>query len=542
MTTQSAETYLNHPTYSSALKHFQEGKWDASLKELDWLINHFPTVEDLQNLKQDIQIRSELDQGQLVEDLSYRRRRITSILIRVFGISTILLISIAALGYFSSDIQEQLQIAQNAIEQEVLLIDQSVKYRDAQAFLIADRPEEAYVLLQEIVETGGDFPGLQDAIIEAQDSSNIKARYEQAKYLIGIQDWDGARVLLEEISETSANYRDVPLLLASLDSNSYMSEIFKQSSLHFEAEEWEAAAAGFESLRALDPNFDSEVIEAHLFESYVNAARFVLTDQEDSLEALKTAETYFRKALALRPQNPDIKSERELARYYIDAQADFLDGRWTEVIAALEVVYSREPDYAMGTALQTLYEAYVARGDSQLSAGNYEPSLSDFQRAVILAEQDPKAYLRLYEAQLKAAEAQGTQDNYEAAVLLYRAAVDVSRLRELAKEEDLLQLALLDEAEYYAAQGNFSVSYERYRSALGITPGNFCMSFEPYQDALHFNVSRNTMRNHIVEPGEYLTLIANRYRSTVCAIVLANDISDPDTIFTGQELLVPVLD
>jgi tetratricopeptide (TPR) repeat protein len=542
MTTQSAETYLNHPTYSSALKHFQEGKWDASLKELDWLINHFPTVEDLQNLKQDIQIRSELDQGQLVEDLSYRRRRITSILIRVFGISTILLISIAALGYFSSDIQEQLQIAQNAIEQEVLLIDQSVKYRDAQAFLIADRPEEAYVLLQEIVETGGDFPGLQDAIIEAQDSSNIKARYEQAKYLIGIQDWDGARVLLEEISETSANYRDVPLLLASLDSNSYMSEIFKQSSLHFEAEEWEAAAAGFESLRALDPNFDSEVIEAHLFESYVNAARFVLTDQEDSLEALKTAETYFRKALALRPQNPDIKSERELARYYIDAQADFLDGRWTEVIAALEVVYSREPDYAMGTALQTLYEAYVARGDSQLSAGNYEPSLSDFQRAVILAEQDPKAYLRLYEAQLKAAEAQGTQDNYEAAVLLYRAAVDVSRLRELAKEEDLLQLALLDEAEYYAAQGNFSVSYERYRSALGITPGNFCMSFEPYQDALHFNVSRNTMRNHIVEPGEYLTLIANRYRSTVCAIVLANDVSDPDTIYTGQELLVPVLD
>jgi tetratricopeptide (TPR) repeat protein len=542
MTTHSAETYLNHPTFSSALKHFQEGKWEASLKELNWLIKHFPSERELQSLKHDVQTRSELDQVERVDDFVYRKRRLTSLFIRVFGVSTLVLISIALLGYFSSDIQERIQIAQSAIEQEVLLIEQSAKFRDAQALLLANRPEEAYVLLQEIVATGGDFPGLPNALIEAQDSSNIMAKYKQAKQLIEIQDWVGARVLLEEISNNASNYRDVPLLLASLDSNSYMSDIFNQSSLHFEAEEWEAAAAGFESLRALDPNFDSTVVEARLFESYVNAARFVLIDQEDSLDALKTAEIYFRKALALRPQNPDIKSERELARFYIDAQANFLAGRWTDVIAALEVVHSRDPDYAMGTGLQTLYEAYVARGDSRLLVGDYDPALSDFQRAVILAEQDPEAYLRLYEAQLKAAEAQGSQDNYEAAVLLYRSAVEISRLRELAKEKDLLQLALLDEAEYYAAQGNFSVSYERYRSAMGILPGNFCMSFEPYQDALHFNVSRNTMKNHIVEPGEYITLIANRYRSTVCAIVLANEISDPNTIYAGQELLVPVLD
>jgi tetratricopeptide (TPR) repeat protein len=542
MTTHSAETYLKHPTYSSALKHFQEGKWEASLKELDWVIKQFPSERGLYSLKQDIQIRSSLDQVEKVDDFTYRRRRLISLFIRVFGFTTIVLISIAILGYFSSDIQERLQIAQSAIEQEVLLIEHSAKFRDAQALLSADRPEEAYVLLQEIVAAGGDFPSLQNMLIEAQDTSNIKAKYEEAKQLIEIQDWVGARVMLEEISGYASNYRDVPLLLASLDSNAYLSDIFNQSSIHFEAEEWEAAAEGFESLRALDPNFDSNVIEPRLFESYVNAARFVLIDQEDSLEALKIAETYFRKALALRPQNPDIKSERELARYYIDAQANFLTGRWTDVIAALEVVHSRDPGYAMGTALQTLYEAYVARGDSRLLAGDYDQALSDFQRAVILAEQDAEAYLRLYEAQLKAAEAQGSQDNYEAAVLLYRSAVEISRLRELAKAEDLQQLALLDEAEYYATQGNFSVSYERYRSALGILPGNFCMSFEPYQDALHFNVSRNTMKKHVIESGEYLTLIANRYRSTVCAIVLANDISNPNTIYTGQELLVPVLD
>jgi hypothetical protein len=104
-----------------------------------------------------------------------------------------------------------------------------------------------------------------------------------------------------------------------------------------------------------------------------------------------------------------------------------------------------------------------------------------------------------------------------------------------------VQLAILDEAESYAVQGNFSVSYERYRRALGITQGNYCMSFEPYQEALHYNSARQTMKQHFVEADEYLTMIANRYRSTVCAIVLANNISDPNTIFQGQELLIPVL-
>ena len=47
---------------------------------------------------------------------------------------------------------------------------------------------------------------------------------------------------------------------------------------------------------------------------------------------------------------------------------------------------------------------------------------------------------------------------------------------------------LLEEAEYFATTGNFSVSYERYRSALGIVVGNYCLSFDPYQEALHPNL------------------------------------------------------
>ncbi len=541
MTAHSAESYLNHPTFNSAMKHFQEGDWNASLKEVDWLLKQFPLERDLKHLRKDINIRATMDSEERSDDAIYNRQRMLKLSIRAGAIFAVVILIGLTFSSFSDVIQEKLQFARTAIEQEVQSIELASKFRDAQALLQADRPDEAYVLLQEILERGGDFPGLQDALTNATSSSTLKTKYEEAARLLEIQDLTAARALLDEIYLESPNYRDVPVLISNLDGMSAFTELYQQSTMYFEAEQWEQALTGFETLRSMDPGFQGEQVLDQLFQSYVNAARTVLVDREDSLEALRTAENYFRKALALRPQNPEIKSERELARLYIDAQADYLSGQWSEVISSLEVVHSKETDYAAGAALQTLYEAYVARGDNRLAAGEYEHALSDFQRAVILAEQDPEAVLRLYEAQLKVAEAQGAQNNYEAAVLLYRSAVELSRLKDRAKQSDLTQLALLEEAEYFATSGNFSVSYERYRSALGIVPGNYCLSFEPYQEALHSNTYIQSMQKHVVETGEYLTLIANRYYSTVCAIVLANEISDPNTIFLGQELLIPVL-
>jgi len=44
---------------------------------------------------------------------------------------------------------------------------------------------------------------------------------------------------------------------------------------------------------------------------------------------------------------------------------------------------------------------------------------------------------------------------------------------------------------------------------------------------------------HLVERGENLTLIAARYGTTVAAIVQANNIANPDLIYVGQRLTIP---
>ncbi len=48
------------------------------------------------------------------------------------------------------------------------------------------------------------------------------------------------------------------------------------------------------------------------------------------------------------------------------------------------------------------------------------------------------------------------------------------------------------------------------------------------------------MITYIVQPGDTLTLIAQRFGSTVTAIVTTNNISDPNLIFVGQVLQIPV--
>ena len=67
------------------------------------------------------------------------------------------------------------------------------------------------------------------------------------------------------------------------------------------------------------------------------------------------------------------------------------------------------------------------------------------------------------------------------------------------------------------------------------------MAYERYQRAVRLANANQVKKIHIVQEGEYLTLLASRYGSTVRAIALANDIENDNLIFAGQELLIPVL-
>jgi LysM repeat protein len=75
-----------------------------------------------------------------------------------------------------------------------------------------------------------------------------------------------------------------------------------------------------------------------------------------------------------------------------------------------------------------------------------------------------------------------------------------------------------------AGRGDYSVAYLTYRQALN-------NNVQLYDDTFV----------HTVAEGEYLTMIARRFNTTIQAIVQANDLLDPNRIIAGQDLVIPRL-
>lgn len=581
MTVTESESYLAAPLYTEALQSFQRGDWGTGLEQLNTLVEKYPLDNELRSLRQEMQLRARIDEYEEEDKSRQKQSLITRLLIRLVLLAIILTgVFWVGANYFSW-FQQQLFVARGNIEEEVENIATSIKYRNAQNLYLAGRLEEAKTLFEEVEAAEPEFPGLAYYLTQVDDSAAIEKMYLEAVAWIDSGHSTEALAILEEIETVSPYYKNVPLLLDNVKRDLLLDDILLQADIAFRQKDWEEAITGYTSLLALDPDYRTEYIEEQLFNSfldaaeeiiatptaaledllraetyfrkalalkprdeealqrrakaryifeenlfwrYVEAAHETLAGQSDSLDALTIAEGYFRAALKLRPGHEQIAVERELARLYLRAQANFAQSRWNEVIADMEDITERDADYAMGTARQTLYEAYLVRGDGQAASGQYEAALSDYQRAAVLAQQKSETVMNLYEVQIRIAAVHATLGNYENAVRLLQSAMELSGLRDRADQDDPAIALKLADADVYLAGENFQRAYRLYKEALsGI-------------DTLYETIT------HIVVEGEYLTLIASRYRSTVSAIVEINDIANPNKIYVGQELLVPVFD
>jgi nucleoid-associated protein YgaU len=101
--------------------------------------------------------------------------------------------------------------------------------------------------------------------------------------------------------------------------------------------------------------------------------------------------------------------------------------------------------------------------------------------------------------------------------------VTITNLIEFAHEIDSKRATLLEEAERYAGLEWFRTSYNLFRRVL------------PAADILYSVV------DYVIQEGDYLTLIANQFDTTVQAILEANDLQNPAGIGSGQKISIPTI-
>ena len=581
MSSIDKETYMDTPSFHEAMGHFQVGRWEQGFSKLGELEKDYPMETNLRTLRQEMEVRSRITGYEVEEKKNNRSRNVRKYGIRSFLTLVFLGIAFAALFTYSGSIQAQIVKAQSSFSQNMQQAELTIQLHNAQQLMIAGKPNEALSAYESIKTKNPDFSGLAESIADAQKLKDVEVQYTQAMNLLQAGDSTQALALLAQISQKMPNYRDVSLQIKGLQTQSEMTSVFEKGQLAYSEGRYEDAISNYESLRIMDPTFQVSSVEENLFQSYIKAAQDLLLspvptteilkkaddyfsralaikpmDREalaartqvrmvieegiindyvnkaqtalasapDSLEAQKAAEQYLALALSVRSNDPTALLQFQLAQAFIQAINDFASSKWDSVIAQLESVVGQQAGYANGTALQTLYDAYVARGSDYIASGEYALALEDFQRSAILAKQLPESDPLSFEAQIMIGEAQGSLNHFQQAVQIYQDALSTIGLREriVALKNSLTDSLIY--ADFLAGAGD-------YRSA-----------FYAYQKLIRNRVKAYDQTVMVtVKSGDYLTMLAHRYNTTAAAILSANNMNNQPRLTPNTQLIIPPL-
>ncbi len=581
MSSNETGSFMESDPFHEAMGYFRVGKWGEGFSKLDEVESNFPTSPDIRSIRQEMEIRSRISEYEVEENKQKKRHNLIKYGLWLFV--SLLLISGSVFGIYtySGSIREQWAKTQAGIEQNWQQAQLGVEFRNAQQLLTAGNSEEAVKAFESIKAKNPDFPGVTEAINQAQALKEVEIQYIQAMNLLQAGDSAQALAILQEISGKIPNYRDVSLQIKDLQSKTELNSFLQQADQAFAEGRYEDAVTSYESIRIMDPGFETTAVNEKLFQSYIEAAQDLLSNPVPTLDNLKTVDNYFTQALAIKPldrealaartqvrsyiedgiindyvkqaqsvlanapdsieaqqsaefllskalmvrsNDPSVLFQFQLAQTYIQAISDFNISKWDSVVDQLEYVIQQEAGYANGTAVQTLYDTYIARGSDYIAAGEYSLALDDFQRAAVLAQQLSDSAPLTFEAQVMIGEAQGLLNHYQQAVQIYQEALATIGLRDriLVLQGPLAES--LNYAAYLASAGDFQSAFYAYRNLIS----NRVKAYD-----------QSTVVT--VKNGDYLSMLAHRYNTTVAAILSANDMNNQPRLTPNTQLIIPTL-
>lgn len=158
--------------------------------------------------------------------------------------------------------------------------------------------------------------------------------------------------------------------------SSLAEQLLEQARAAFEAADWVTTARTLTQLRALDPDYQQDMVEDMLFTSLYNAGTAFLEEA-----TLEVGISYLDQAIALRPLDADAANQRNLAARYLDA-LNYWGVDWELCIAGFEALYASNPGYK--DVAQRVYRAYRAYADYFVAQGEMCPAEMQYTQALRL--------------------------------------------------------------------------------------------------------------------------------------------------------------
>lgn len=216
--------------------------------------------------------------------------------------------------------------------------------------------------------------GLQERTSQAQSES--QTHYERGQQLLAENSIELAVAEFERAVKLNPNFREARQALretqrlaqlqptpTSETRTAAAAEIFAQAQELFNAESWADAAQMLSQVRDLDSTYETERVSEMLFE-----ANFQLGLQQVSPEQVREALAAFEQALAERPDDEKVRTERNKAALYLNGLAA-LDEDKLSAVKAFTQLFRLDENYL--DTRQQLRQAYEAYGDQLTNDGEW---------------------------------------------------------------------------------------------------------------------------------------------------------------------------
>jgi predicted Zn-dependent protease len=211
MSSNDNGSFKDSAAFQEAMGHFRVGRWEEGLAKLAEVEKNYPTATELRGIRQEMEIKARVSEYETEENRHNRVRKIQKFSVRFFVGAVLIIILTGAVMTYSGWIQGQVASAQSSYAQGVQQAQLIFEFRAAQNLMNAGKPDEALKTFESIKAKQSDYPGLAEAMQQAQALKDVEIQYTQAMNLLQVGDSAQALQILENISDEMPNYRDVSL-------------------------------------------------------------------------------------------------------------------------------------------------------------------------------------------------------------------------------------------------------------------------------------------------------------------------------------------
>ncbi len=489
--------------YKASLEHFQNGRWQEAIDGFEAVLQLDPEHAEARTFLEEARLKASLDQAKPKPRrfaMSGRVRRLIWVALGSIALVAVLVTARWAYGRFVTPQREQQQ-ATLRLAQQLAQANNYLAERDYAA------AEQAFrqLLTQDPTNTAA-----QQGLAEAQKKIVLSTSYTQAMQAVSGEDWDEAARILSAIITQDAGFKDAKAQLTNVQNRQQLNSSFDNAEKAYQDGDWKQAISAYEMLRNLDAEFKRDTVTEHLFDSYVKEGISLVANVQGGAEAVRQAQDLYKKALTLKPQQPQAMLELDLSEKYLEGQTRLAQGDMAGAIAALEAVLKQNPDYASGNAaallkatgsqtatvttpigataattgtagssaasapvpaegtFQQKYASSMLKGDEALTAGDYVLAEQNYREAVTVAVHGGYNSARwLFAAYAKAGTAAARRGDNESGIEQIRTAITLMAKSAVAIPSEAYS-SFVSQGDSAAQKKDYVNAFAQYSKALQV--------------------------------------------------------------------------